>query len=40
MSNPGSIPVGNISANEIDIWLDNSDHKLTPENINSPLLAC
>ena len=33
----GTIPVGNISANEIDIRLDNSDHKFDPENINSPL---
>lgn len=33
----GSIPVGNISSNEINIRLDNSDRKFTLGNINSPL---
>lgn len=33
----GSVPVGNISANELSITLDNADHRFDPGNTESPL---
>jgi len=38
-SDQGSIPVGNISANEISVLLDNIDHRFDPGNTDSPLFG-
>lgn len=36
-ANQGSLPVGNISANEVTVRLSNADHRFDPDNDQSPL---